>query len=213
MEAKVTALPLFPLNVVLFPGQSLPLHIFEKRYRIMIQQCIDNNEPFGVVLAYEHDVPVSVGTSARISDYNKLPDGRFEIMTVGEARFKIHSVRVSEHGYLIGEVTFEPFSGEAPRKQVADMARQLRRMIALLTDANGTRISIDTFPSDPADLAVLAVIALRLPLDRKQGMLNHDSLPLLVQSVLEEINEENKRLWSITHADPPLEIEHGVSLN
>jgi Lon protease-like protein len=213
MEAKVTALPLFPLNVVLFPGQSLPLHIFEKRYRIMIQQCIDANEPFGVVLAYEHDMPVSVGTSARISDYNKLPDGRFEIMTVGEARFRIHSTRISEHGYLIGEVTFEPFSGEAPRQQVVDLARKLRRLIGLLSDTSGTRVAIESFPSDPADLAVLGVIALRMSLDRRQDMLNHDALPTFVSAVLTEIGEENQRLSTIAQAEPPLEIEHGVSLN
>ena len=51
MQTDVMELPLFPLNVVLFPGQTLPLHIFEQRYRIMVERCIENQEPFGVVLA------------------------------------------------------------------------------------------------------------------------------------------------------------------
>ena len=53
MRADVMELPLFPLNVVLFPGQTLPLHIFEPRYRIMIQRCIEQSQPFGVVLAQD----------------------------------------------------------------------------------------------------------------------------------------------------------------
>ena len=76
MEAKVQALPLFPLSVVLFPRQPLPLHIFEQRYRTMVKQCVDNNEPFGVVLAYESDVPAEIGTTVRVTDVKRLPDGR-----------------------------------------------------------------------------------------------------------------------------------------
>ena len=55
MKAEVVELPLFPLNVVLFPGQTLPLHIFEPRYRAMIQRCIENDTPFGVLLAQDDD--------------------------------------------------------------------------------------------------------------------------------------------------------------
>ena len=64
-------LPLFPLNVVLFPGMVLPLHIFEPRYRLMIRRCIEQGSPFGVVLVQPDSVqgeehPYQIGTLAHI---------------------------------------------------------------------------------------------------------------------------------------------------
>ena len=69
---SMTELPLFPLNVVLFPGMVLPLHIFEPRYREMVNYCLDEKKPFGVVLLREGEerggpaIPYQVGTAARI---------------------------------------------------------------------------------------------------------------------------------------------------
>src|SRR5690242_6921597 len=60
-------IPLFPLNVVLLPGNNLPLHIFEPRYREMIQECIDSGEEFGV-LRMTGDAIAPVGCTARITD-------------------------------------------------------------------------------------------------------------------------------------------------
>ncbi len=82
-------IPLFPLEVVLFPGALLPLHIFEPRYRQMIAQCLANKEEFGVVLAADKGL-ASVGCTAEIlkvlTDY---PDGRKDIITIGKRRFRL----------------------------------------------------------------------------------------------------------------------------
>ena len=76
MDKDALELPLFPLNVVLFPGQTLPLHVFEPRYRLMINRCIERGEPFGVVLARDDDPdsPYEIGTAARITQAERLDD-------------------------------------------------------------------------------------------------------------------------------------------
>ena len=108
MSASAIELPLFPLNVVLFPGVVLPLHIFEPRYRQMIADCQQHDQPFGVVLArpeskHLEEEPYPVGTMAEIRNLNRLEDGRFVLMALGLQRFRI----VSQHRtkpYLSGIV-------------------------------------------------------------------------------------------------------------
>ena len=82
-------IPLFPLNVVLFPGEQLPLHIFEPRYRRMVRECLDARSPFGMLLALEDGV-TRVGCTAEILEVVKrYPDGRMDIITVGRTPFRI----------------------------------------------------------------------------------------------------------------------------
>src|ERR1700739_1337463 len=80
---------LFPLNIVLFPGEPLPLHIFEPRYRRMVRECLDGKSAFGMVLALP-DGFVRVGCSAEILEVTKrYDDGRMDILAVGRHRFRI----------------------------------------------------------------------------------------------------------------------------
>jgi len=82
-------IPLFPLNVVLFPGEPLPLHIFEPRYRRMVRECLDTKSPFGMLLALP-DGCVRVGSSAEILEVTKrYDDGRLDILVVGRDRFRV----------------------------------------------------------------------------------------------------------------------------
>ena len=82
-------IPLFPLNVVLFPGEQLPLHIFEPRYRRMVLECLEAKSPFGMLLALPNGV-VRVGCTAEIVDVvRKYEDGRMDILTVGREAFRI----------------------------------------------------------------------------------------------------------------------------
>ncbi len=82
-------IPLFPLNVVLFPGEQLPLHIFEPRYRRMVRECLEAKSPFGMLLALPNGV-VRVGCTAEIVDIvKKYEDGRMDILTVGRDAFRI----------------------------------------------------------------------------------------------------------------------------
>src|ERR1700716_2112001 len=87
--------PLFPLNTVLFPGGPLPLRIFETRYVDMVRHCMRERCAFGVVLIRAGAEvgavadTAAVGTTARIVDFNSMPDGLLGITCVGERKLRV----------------------------------------------------------------------------------------------------------------------------
>jgi Lon protease-like protein len=98
-------LPLFPLQVVLFPGAELPLHIFEDRYKEMIGEAVRDRVEFGVVLASDKGL-VNTGCTATVERVLKqYPDGRMDILTLGRRRFEILLLN-SERAFLRGSVEF-----------------------------------------------------------------------------------------------------------
>ena len=118
-------LPLFPLNSVLFPGTTLPLHIFEERYKLMIGRCLESDSPFGVLLIRSGNElgqvaePFEIGTTARIVRVQHLNEGRMNLVCLGEQRFRL-SRRVSETPYLVGEA--EPLqSTDSEGEEVKDL--------------------------------------------------------------------------------------------
>lgn len=98
-------LPLFPLSLVLFPRTALHLHIFEERYKLMINNVLDDSGEFGVVLTLEQGL-ASIGCTARIDRVAKTyDDGRRDLESTGYRRFEIHDLD-EELPYLRGRVTF-----------------------------------------------------------------------------------------------------------
>src|SRR5215217_3273948 len=98
-------IPLFPLNVVVFPRTRLPLHIFEERYKEMIGDAIRDDSEFGVVLAKQDGI-VNAGCTVAVEKVLEMyPDGRMDVMTVGKRRFEIATLS-EEKEYLQGEVNF-----------------------------------------------------------------------------------------------------------
>src|SRR5215475_522153 len=90
-------IPLFPLpNLVLFPHIVVPLHIFEERYKSMINGCIESSAAFGLVLlragsdTESEETIHQVGVTARIVEVERLDEGRMNILCEGESRFRIH---------------------------------------------------------------------------------------------------------------------------
>jgi Lon protease-like protein len=171
-------LPLFPLRSVLCPGVALPLHIFEDRYRLMVGRCLERGEPFGVVLVREgHEVgPLTgriadVGTTAIIRRAGRYPDGRLDILTVGERRFHLDALDTRSQPYLVGRVTMldEPSGPDAVvAEQAQRVGRRFLRYLELLqpaAESDGPEIEIeieveagdDTLPapaSRPDDLGL-----------------------------------------------------------
>lgn len=97
-------LPLFPLQLVLFPEQALPLHIFEPRYKDLLAYCLETGEPFGVLLSQEGHL-AAVGCTARIEQVvQRYEDGRSDIVTFGERRFVVEEIR-QETSYLTARTT------------------------------------------------------------------------------------------------------------
>ena len=98
-------LPLFPLQAILFPRTTMPLHIFEARYKRMIGEAINESSEFGIVLAQDRGV-VNTGCTAIISKVmKKYDDGRLDILISGRRRFEVYSLN-QDMDYLRGEVSF-----------------------------------------------------------------------------------------------------------
>src|SRR4030095_8606134 len=96
-------LPLFPLQLVVFPRTQMPLHIFEERYKEMIGDAMRDNTEFGIVLAKEDGI-VNAGCTVVVERVLKqYPDGRLDIMTAGRRRFEVVTLN-EEKEYLRGEV-------------------------------------------------------------------------------------------------------------
>jgi hypothetical protein len=112
--AAVAALPLFPLNTVLFPGGPLPLRIFETRYVDMVRRCMRDGSPFGVVWsrAGAEVGPVAetadVGTSAHIVDFNAMPDGFLGITCLGARKFRLMRRWQQSDGLNLGDIEYLP---------------------------------------------------------------------------------------------------------
>ena len=104
-QPKTRELPLFPLSeVVLFPGCLLPLHIFEMRYREMVNTALASDKLFGVLNVNNvTGKPAKVGGMAKIVECHKLPDGRMDILTVGQERFRVKEY-VQEKPYIVALV-------------------------------------------------------------------------------------------------------------
>jgi Lon protease-like protein len=106
-------LPLFPLQVVVFPGTRLPLHIFEDRYKEMVGDALKQHTEFGVVLAKENGI-VNAGCTVAVEKVVKTyEDGRMDIETTGRRRFEVISLN-EDKDYLQGEVEFFDDDDPAP---------------------------------------------------------------------------------------------------
>jgi Lon protease-like protein len=164
-------LPLFPLDVVLFPGTPLPLHIFEPRYKEMIGECLAQNRRFGVVRAVEQTL-AEVGCTAEIVTVVKeYPDGRLDLVTEGRERFEV--VRVNqERSFLRAEVLMIDDKPGAPPQEDTSRAAQLHSELLALAGAKQ-----DLSAADPASLSFYLAGSLPLDLDFKQKLLSLRSEP------------------------------------
>ncbi len=111
-------LALFPLQIVVFPGEEVPLHIFEPRYRQLVKDTSDSGEPFGIVLTRrtrgsggggsdpeDHEPTHEIGCTVRMEATEAFPDGRYNIMCRGEHRFRIIE-KLGERPYWVAEVEY-----------------------------------------------------------------------------------------------------------
>jgi Lon protease-like protein len=155
-DRGVMRIPLFPLRSVLCPGVALPLHVFEQRYRLMVDRCLADGEPFGVVLLREGPEVgppkgriADVGTTAAIRQAGRYPDGRLDILTVGQQRFRLESVDNVSEPYLIGRVRLlsEPTGAEREaRRQAERVGRRFLEYLELLQpegEEDGPEIEIE----------------------------------------------------------------------
>jgi Lon protease-like protein len=171
-------IPLFPLDLVLFPGVPLPLHIFEQRYREMIAECIASNALFGVVRAQREGLAV-VGCSAQVVRVlHSYPDGRNDILTQGIDRFEIEQLDDSR-SFLQAEVDLLPDTGATAGRSAREecVALHFETMHLLGTAEPGVSLSLDEplayllAASIPADLNFQqALLAMRSDQERTETL-------------------------------------------
>jgi Lon protease-like protein len=175
----VNLLPLFPLDLVLFPGAPLPLHIFEPRYKEMIAECLAQKKPFGVARAKESAV-AEVGCTAVILNVTKrYDDGRMDLATEGVRRFSIVQLN-HDRDFLQAEVTYfdddEPL--QAPQTD-QETALQLHQQ---LFDTLDQDYELDR--NKPL-LSFQLVNLLPVDLDFKQSMLEMKSERERIETLIE----------------------------
>lgn len=140
-------LPLFPLNTVLFPRMPLPLHIFEPRYREMLKYVMARDKMFGVVnIDTMTRRPAEVGCAAEIIEVEKLPDGRSNLLTIGQNRFRIVETR-TDMPFLMGQV--EWIKDEDHEDDLHELAEETRSLLKSLMTVSARLVDKpDEFPDD-----------------------------------------------------------------
>jgi len=206
----VNEIPLFPLRSVLCPGVALPLHIFEERYRLMVNRCLERGEPFGVVLLREgsevgqiRGQVAAIGTTAAIRRAGAYPDGRLDILTVGEQRFRLEAVDTVSEPYLVGQVSLldEP---TGPAAEATDRAERVgRRFIEYLELLqpegvdDGPEIEIEfeveMDDEDTPDEPVADASAAATESDTEDGMLAEVSDALVQEMEVADLSSEQRR--------------------
>jgi Lon protease-like protein len=171
-------LPLFPLDVVLFPGAPLPLHIFEPRYKEMIGECLEQKLLFGVVRAQETNL-ADIGCTAEILAVTKTyDDGRMDIVTQGRDRFEILQLN-QERAFLRGEIMYVADEPEKPTQDEVTRAVDLHRQILALANSEQ-----DLPENEESALSYHLAGSLPLDLDFKQKMLSLRSEAQRIQTVI-----------------------------
>jgi ATP-dependent Lon protease len=169
-------LPIFELPVVLLPGELMPLHIFEERYKRMIGHCLEASEPFGIVYS-DAEGARRIGCEARVTEVlERFDDGRLDIVVTGERPFRVLD-RYEEPAYPTGDVEPITEAGEAAGEE-ADIAREA--FAELVEKVSGEPADRDEL-ADADSYGIAARV--ELPPETKQRLLEirseHDRMRIL----------------------------------
>lgn len=175
MASDGRELPIFELPLVLLPGELLPLHIFEERYKRMVARCVEQGEPFGVVFRDDDRGARRIGCEARVTEVTeRFDDGRLNIIVTGERPFRVLH-RFEAAGYPAGDVEPVAIVSDEPEPAESGGASAARTAFAELVRSVGGE--------DPDRAALEALdsygIAARveLPAETKQRLLELRSEP------------------------------------
>ena len=173
----MTTIPLFPLNIVLFPDGPLPLRIFETRYVDMVRRCMREDDGFGVVLIREdnevgHAETFDVGTMAKITDFDSLPDGLLGLSCVGRQRFRIRKRSKQADGLNLSEVEW---LASEPTIAVPERHARLASLLqTVLPQLGEVYADIEMHLDDAAWVGHRLAEILPVPLPDKQSYLEMD---------------------------------------
>jgi len=187
-EARMSDFPLFGLGLVVLPGELVPLHIFEERYKLMIGRCLESETEFGIVWLSD-DEPRPVGCACAVERVvERSQDGRLNILTRGTRPFRV--LEQQDHlPYPAGTVTFLEDVEDPPAPEVADQAREV--YVELVEEATDRRI-------EPDELARMSAYEMAATVDfgadAKQGLLELRSESARMRLVTRLLRAAMKRL-------------------
>ena len=223
----VTELPLFPLPIVLFPSVPLPLHIFEPRYRQMLEDIRLTNNLFGLVYfdssTSDRDVPTpgQVGCVAEVTETLAFPDGRSNILTLGVIRFRIESYIERGDSYLVVRVSYFEDDDEdegSLSKSATEVGETFTRIARAVRTINDERMNLpDISDTEPQRLSFLVAAAMEVEIEVKQELLELRSTSERLQRLKGLLNravdgyEERARIHELAkgngHSGKKIEIE------
>ena len=208
-DYSVRELPLFPLpDVVLFPQQLLPLHIFESRYRMLLQSVLETDQRFGIIRIDPNTGEMAeIGCCAEVLQHQTTKDGRSYIVTLGQQRFRLLNIaretpfRTGMVSWIEDETTDDPDILHALSRTVSDA---LKDVVTLTAKLQGQQVSLpDDLPDLPRELsywigahldtraagqqqALLELTDTRERLQRQFDMLDHTRRQLAARTVLKD---------------------------
>jgi uncharacterized protein len=216
-------LPIFPLGAVLFPGLVLPLHVFEERYRLLVRDLLGGDEPyrFGVVsIELGHEVGpgaarrlASVGCTAEVHDVQRHEDGRYDLVTTGERRFRVEDVDESLP-YLQADVTMLPEEdGPGAAGAVAPVSGLFRRYCERLVEHGAEVTDLEELPGEPLALSYLVAASLVLDRSDKQRLLRAEHAAARLRLEYQLLRRENLLLETFPTVPASEFLGGGVSPN
>ena len=134
MAATVERFPLFPLGLVLLPGELVPLHIFEERYKLMVGECLEQDSEFGIIWLSDDGLK-QIGCAARITRVlERFDDGRLNIVVEGTVPFRL-TRRIEDLPYPAGDVEPLADDGEADQETLERARSRYADLVEEVTDA------------------------------------------------------------------------------
>lgn len=204
-DLSVRELPLFPLpDVVLFPREVLPLHIFESRYRMMLKSVLEDDRRFGVVRwDPQNQAMAAVGCCAEVLQHQTAEDGRSNIVTLGQQRFRVLDV-VRETPFRTAMVTWiedEPVTAESDLESLTrSVDHALRDVVELTGKLTGSPASLpDDLPDLPRELSFWIGAHLGGPVaDQQQELLELTSTRKRLEQEFAMLDETRRQLAART---------------
>ena len=202
MAPQQRNLPLFPLNTVLFPNATLPLQIFEDRYKEMLRDCLDSDSRFGIVLIKEGQevgdpsTPYNVGTVAHILQVSEIRNGaRFFVSTQGGRRFSINNI-TQRRPYIIADVELwdRESEDELVGKELEEVKEALTKYRSLVTGLEGGWMSELRLTSDPVSLSYQIAGILQIRMHERQALLEEPHASDRLQSELKYLQRDLEAL-------------------
>jgi len=168
-----TYLPLFPLQLVVFPGEKLNLHIFEERYKQLISECYNGTKAFGIPTYINEDVQ-EYGTEVEVTSIEKVyPDGRMDVRLKGLRTFRIIDFfnKAENALYPAGIVSFEHGYVQYPINDKADeeISKKLKEILTELSQI--LDVSKNLIPSRPQNMSFSIAHYLGMPLEKEYELL------------------------------------------